>query len=196
MQPTEHKSTEHKPTEHKEREGPWTKFGVMIALVALLITYTGTASQAHWFPFSRSRNVASQHSSSHSRPSLHSSSHSSLSSSPPSSPPPSPSLPPSATFLSWRYLGLSSCGCYYQYFIRIDFSGLENQSPVVDWRTVYSATGLDGGTSGSVTVDSLSDNDETWWATINVKGPPEGAYWYIEFTVYAPNGTELDTYST
>jgi hypothetical protein len=35
-------------------EGPWTKWGVVIALVALLVTYVGTSAQLHWFPFQQS----------------------------------------------------------------------------------------------------------------------------------------------
>jgi hypothetical protein len=35
-------------------EGPWTKWGVVIALLALILTYVGTAAGLHWPPFSQS----------------------------------------------------------------------------------------------------------------------------------------------
>jgi hypothetical protein len=46
------------PTGRKEKsEGPWQKWGVVIAFGALLLAYIGTASQVHWVPFSRSSQI-------------------------------------------------------------------------------------------------------------------------------------------
>jgi hypothetical protein len=79
--------------------------------------------------------------------------------------------------------------------MRIYFVGLEGQSPVVDWWTVYNGTGLNAGTSGNVTAPLLLYSDDTWTATIDVKEPvgavDYGWQWYTEFAVYAPDGTEL-----
>jgi hypothetical protein len=187
--------------EQKEQsEGPWQKWGVVIAFGAMLLTYIGTASQLHWFPFSHSHQITlPSHSPSPSgppSPSVSPSPSFSVSFSPSPSPP-APSE--AATFDSATSLGLDSCGCYYQYSIHIEFYGMEGQSPVVDWWTVYSASGLDAGTSGSVTDYSLPYNDDTWTTTVDVKEPAgavnNGWQWYTEFAVYAPDGTELATYS-
>jgi hypothetical protein len=167
-----------------QTEGPWTKWGVVIALGAALVTYTGTATQLRWFPFSHSI-----------RPPFHSTS-------PSPTVPPSSSSPPApietATVLSATSLGLDSCGCYYQYSIRVDLVDLEGKSPVLDWWTVYSASGLDAGTSGDVTANSVLYNNDTWTTIVDVKAPAGAVdgdlQWYTKFAVYAPDGTELAEY--
>jgi len=173
-------------------EGPWTKWGVVIGFGVLLITYSGTASQLHWFPFSHSHHITPP-----------SPSPSPPSPSPPLPSPPSPSSSPptlreGATFLAATPLGPADCQCAYQYSVRIDFVGLQGESPVVDWWTVYSASGLDAGTSGKVVTSTMLYNNDTWTDTFNVTKPigavTSGWQWYTDFAVYAPDGTELAKY--
>lgn len=181
-----------------QMEDPWTKWGVVIAFGALLITYSGTASQLHWPPF--------RHSNPHHtvRPSPSSSPLISPSTSPPISPSASPSTSPStsfsvpseeASFVSAGPLGPADCQCSYQYSVDVNLIGLLGESCTLEWWTVYNASGLDAGTSGREVTGTLSYNNDYWRDTFNVTVPSGaneyGWQWHTVFAVYAPDGTEL-----
>jgi hypothetical protein len=174
------------------REWMTTGTGIAALIVAIIGLLLGSAAAGGklFSPSTKPTHIVT--------PSPHSST--SFPATPPvSSLPPDPAPSEAATFLSATSLGLSACGCYYQYSIDINFFGLQGQSPVLYWWTVYSASGLDAGTSGSVTDYSLPYNNDTWTTTINVKEPVGAAdygwQWYTEFAVYAPDGTELAEHS-
>jgi hypothetical protein len=186
-------------------EGLWTKWGVVIAAVTLIITYSGTASQLHWPPFSQSgdQNSVSPPPPPSSSPSPSSPSPSPPSPSWPSSPPYSPSSPSlsspllseGATFVSAIPWGSTGCQCSYQYRVRIHFTGLEGVSCALRWWTVYDPSRLGAGTNGYVFTNLLPYNNDTWTDTLAVTVPPGaleyGSRWHPVFAVYAPGGVEL-----
>ena len=93
-------------------------------------------------------------------------------------------------------MGLANCPCAYEYYsVDINFIGLAGESCTLEWWTVYNASGLDAGTSGSIVTDVLSYNNDYWRDTFNVTIPSGaneyGWQWHTAFAVYAPDGTEL-----
>jgi hypothetical protein len=169
------------PEGNMAEEGTWTKVGVLIGAAALVLTYVGIAAGVKWWPFEP---VASG------SPSIKPSSPTLITS------PPPVSGSVGATFLSVTDTAATSPD-YYVYSIRIRFTGLMDQTCVIDWQTVDSS-GSPAGSSGKLTTGTLRYNDDTWFDTnVDVTAPPgsyHGMAWSTDFTVYAPNGVQIESF--